>query len=97
VSPRNRMLGKVRDADPGEPVPARGECNPNSSVIMRDGLGNKPEFAWDRRERGRGRQAAPSPAGTYQNGQRAATYRRLSPDLAAGAKPRALASNSITS
>ncbi len=41
---RDLLLEKVRDADLGEPEPARGEHNANGSVMLEEVLATKPEF-----------------------------------------------------
>jgi hypothetical protein len=41
---RDRLLEKVPEADLGEPMPARGEHNPSSSVTLRGVLETEPEF-----------------------------------------------------
>lgn len=41
---RDRLLEKVRDAQLGEPVPARGEHNPSGSIALNGVLAAEPEF-----------------------------------------------------
>lgn len=41
---RDRLLGNLREADMGEPQPARGEHNPAGSVELTGVLATEPEF-----------------------------------------------------
>jgi hypothetical protein len=46
---RDRLLEKVREAELGKPVPARGEHNPAGALALNGVLATEPEFValWD--------------------------------------------------